>query len=292
MSKVLTDLYSLFDFDLVADTYFDGEVSEELTNCYPFIENLLLCDKIMVDRNGVELFQLEGLCKNMDDVFSYIEDERLYSKDRAEYSQGYSVEPQSPHERAYTYMVTAKDKGVYFAPHPNREKILATEISNHVRRTAKAVIDYVDGKVMQTEEGGIVNIDIQVPPLVEHVLHFSRTKKITITESVNELRNSKNARSFRSYFDTLDEELAGLSPRKKLASLQPLFEDIKRLSDAWAIDLHNEVKYRKRRINLTKLPLVGIVFAALGTPSLEVNDPVLSEPKDYRLFLNEIYTLR
>jgi len=287
MAKVLTDIYSVFSFERICYSKFDEEMLRDYAQHFSLIENLILCEKVIVEKNGVQHFSLEPICESISDAFGYITDERLYKEP---FNGNYQTTSENTYNRGLLYADVARDNEIYFSPHPYREDFLSNTISKYINATASMVINHVDQKISESSSAQIANININIPPVVEHVLYFSKSKSISITDSISEIRNSKNARLFRSYINKLDEELKDLSPRKRIAVLQPLFSDIDKLKDLWAKDMNEEVKFRKRTINLSKIPIIGGFLESLGSGKIEVKDPILAAQKPYLLFINELYT--
>lgn len=287
MSKVLTDIYSVFSFERICHSRFDENKLRDYELHFSLIENLILCEKVIVEKNGVQRFHLEPICESLSEAFGYITDERLYKQTSNENHENTS---KNTYDRGLLYADVARDNDIYFSPHPFREEILSNSISNYINATASMVINHVDQKIYESSSAHIANININIPPVVEHVLYFSKAQGISITDSINEIRNSKNANLFRSYINHLDQEIKELSPRKRIKILQPLFNDIDKLRELWAHDMNEEVKFRKRTINLSKIPIVGSIFESFGSGKIEINDPILSASKPHLLFINELYT--
>ena len=180
------------------------------------------------------------------------------------YGDGHDLSHSGEHmnifRRGSLYADLAKENGCYYAPHPTREAITLENISLYLERTSKLVLDKFEQKLRETSAGMASNLNIKIPPVVEHVLSFSKKNELSISKSIIAIRESKNAKTFRDYFNKLDFELRDLSPRKKIPVFQPLFRDVDRICNAWVEDIDNGVKYRKRKIILSKLPVIGKLF--------------------------------
>ena len=226
MAKVLTDLFSLYAFQDIYENTFEEKYIEYYKKNFSLIENLILCEKVIVEKNGVNHFNFETMCNSFPEAFSYITDNRLYNE------MGVSDKLKTDNHierRALVYSEVARQNDIYFSPHPFREKALSEKIETYINSTASNIIEHVDQRIQKSQSGELANIQIKIPPIIEHALYFSKSQGISIFESINEIRNSKNAQLFRTYINNFDEELKDLSPRKKIMVYQPLFRDIDRL---------------------------------------------------------------
>lgn len=286
MSNVLTDLYSMFVFSCIYERKVKQNDISINSDCFPLIENLVLCDKIVLESNGVKHHGLQNVCSQFPDAITYIEDINLYEKNTNEETQFVGNDF---NKRGLVYANLARKHGIYYSPHPIRDKVLSEEITKYIERTATSVIQEFDQRFSETQSGEISNVNVKIPPIVEHVLYFSKAQNISISESINEIRNSKNARMFREHFNALDFELRNLSPRKKIAVYQPIFSEIDKLCSIWEADMDAEVKYRKREIKLAKIPIAGKVLESIGIGNILINDPILFSSSPHLLFINDLY---
>lgn len=188
--------------------------------------------------------------------------------------------------RTFGYIELANNHEIYFSPHPLRN-ILSQTTSSINNIEANKIIAYCDNLFVESEVGKYTNIDIHVPPVVEHVISFSRKNKISIPESITAIRNTKNATSFRKYCAILENEIKNLTPRKKISHYQSLLKDIHLNVESWVNDINENVRYRKRKIKLSKLPIIGKLLESAGMHEPEVKDPILKTSTS--LFINDIY---
>lgn len=285
MSEVLTDLYSLFSFKYLYDRKSKNFDSEKYAKCFHLIENLVLCDKVVVEKNGLYHHGLKRVYSEFPDAFRLIEDKRLYEKTPYEtihMSNDFS-------QRANVYAEVAKENDIYYSPHPERERVLTGIVNRYVEMTTKSVIEQFDQKIIESQDGVISNIDVKIPPVVEHVIYFSKAQNISISESINEIRYSKNGVAFRRYFADLDGEMKSLSPRKKLPAQQKLCKELDQLYGEWLNDMNSEVRYRKRKIKLAKIPIIGKILESVGMSEININDPIIFPGKPHLLFINDLY---
>ena len=280
------DLYSFIEFSEISDTKVRDYKLNAYSNCFPLIENLILCNKIVVEQKGVNYHNMGSICDVFSDAIKYIRDSRLYKET---WQSSTHFIGKNILKRSLLYADVARDADIYYAPHPYREKTLSRKIPKYIDQTAKTVIRLFDQKFNESNGGIISNVNVKIPPVVEHVLFFSKTQKKTISESINEIRNSKNAQLFRNYFFTLDQELRDLSQRKKIHIYESLFRDIDKLCTVWLYDIDSEVRYRIRKINLSKIPMIGKLLGALGSDKFTIKDPILFAKAPYFLFINDLY---
>ncbi len=286
MSEVLVDLYTIFEFDWFYDQKVKDSAEVVFRENFSLIENLILCDKLVVESNGVSYHRLSKICNTFSDSFRFIEDNRLY--DRTSFENTVIVGTDID-QRGLVYADVANENEIYYSPHPEREKLLTNTIQQYVDKTAVSVIEQFDQKFNESRSGVVANINVQIPPIVEHVLFYAKAQNITVAESINEIRNSKNATLFRNYFSDLDAELKELSPRKKIPVYQKLFQEINHLCVIWEQDMDSEVLYKKRNINLTRIPILGKLFDLAGLGEVTINDPILLANKQHLLFINDLY---
>lgn len=50
-----------------------------------------------------------------------------------------------------------------------------------------------------------------------------------------------------------------------------------------------EVRYRRRKINFTKIPLIGKVLESIGMGEITISDPIIMPDVPHLLFINELY---
>lgn len=171
MSEVLTDLYTLFSFSQI----FDSEVTEidfqSYYKSFSLIENLVLCEKLILDKNGVAHHRLGKVCGEFSDSFRYIQDKRLYEKTPFEDTEmvGRDID-----RRGLVYADVAKDNDIYYSPHPDRERSLGEKLIKYVDHTALSVIEQFDQKFNESKSGMVSNVNVKIPPVVEHVLYFAK----------------------------------------------------------------------------------------------------------------------
>ncbi len=293
MNKVLSDIFSLFSFRHL-DAIPSNLNFRTYEHFFHLIENLIICDKIVAISGGIERYDLDEFCKAFDGVFEYIEEpvlnSHLYPSKQNYIKQDEDKYNLDIEKRSLLYLKVAREYSLYFAPHPIRHNFIikfAYELKGNF--IAKELINYFDRQIVSEWNGKFFRIDIEIPPIVEHVIYFAKRNRCLISESVNIIRNSKNALLFRKYCSELDNELRECSPRKKIQLCQALFKDLDKLCENWQQDLDNEVKYTRRHIKLSKLPFLGKLFEFFGINELEVKDPMLFLNRPYFLFINDIY---
>ncbi len=285
MANVLTDLYSIAELSDIYKTICKSSDLTYYSENFQLIENLVLCDKIVLESNGVKRHYMGNFCSEFSDAIAYIEDDRLYEKTAFDDIEMIG----NIDDRGGIYSKVASENDIYYSPHSSREKIFLDNVSKFIDRTAVSIIEQFDQKFNESQSGVISNINVKIPPIVEHVMYFSKAQNISIADSINEIRHSKNASLFRQYFNDLDAELRNLSPRKKIAVYQPIFRDINKLCNEWISDMDAEVKYRQRTISLSKIPIIGKVLESFGVSDFSFNDPILFPDYPHLLFINDLY---
>lgn len=286
MSEVLIDLYTVFSFEKIFDSKVRNIDFQSYNKSFSLIENLVLCDKLVLEENGVAYHRLRKVCGEFADSFRYIQNKRLYDKTNFDNTEmvGGDID-----KRGLVYADVAKENDIYYSPHPDRERTLSEKLIKYVDHTASSVIEQFDQKFNESKSGVISNVNVKIPPVVEHVLYFAKAQNISISDSVNEIRASQNATRFRQYFNDIDNELRNLSPRKKIPVYQKLFSEIDALCNIWVEDMDMEVRFRRRKINFTKIPLVGKILESIGVSEITVSDPIIKPDAPHFLFINELY---
>lgn len=286
MTEVLVDLYSIFSLNNCAHSIANSKNPAIYKNCFPIIENLIICEKVILDKHGVMHHDLLDICLDLSQAIRLISDERLYSNRTTESNTGPSSEIS---ERVKNYLDAARDNELYYSPHPIRGRILKDKITPSFESTGKYAIKRIDKAIMSSLDHEFNDVSAKIPPLVEHVLCYSEKNNISLLSSIIDIRESKNATIFRSYFGKLDDEIKTLSPRKKVNSLQKLTTEIERLEKKWTRDIDLDVNYKERTINLSKIPVIGHLFEILGIKDLDIKDPILHQEKSQFLLINDIY---
>lgn len=106
MSKVLTDIYSLFSFKKAYDKIYQVNKTDSLSINYSLIENLILCDKVIIERNGASHYEVEPICFSIPDAFDFIKDDRLY---QANEKVGYVYSTGGDNSRTVLYADIARE---------------------------------------------------------------------------------------------------------------------------------------------------------------------------------------
>lgn len=289
MPVVISDIYTVYAFQELFRHMPDNFDATAFKQVHHLVENLIICEQIKVDKNGIEYYGLDKLCNQFEDVFDFFESQLLYPSYSYSLQQWQLPEGGDIAKRGEHYIKIAEKLNCYFSPHPTRYEVIGKNVRSILNCSAKEIINSFDNQILSSDSGNIANIDITVPPLVEHVFYFARKNGLPIITAINEIRRSKNAIKFREYCNSLDLELRELTPRKKATIYNKLFKDINRVCLEWAEDLDNGVKYRKRNINLVKIPLFGKLFEVAGIKEIAVNDPILFNTDTHLFFLNDLY---
>lgn len=289
MINVLTDIFSILCFSRI----FDEKPKDYSINGYDIVfhlvENLILCDRIVLERNGIRCYELSPFCEFFRDAIAYVEYPYLYPIDQDSFDLPVYKDRNNIEKRAILYLKLAQQNDLYFSPHPIRHKFLRDIVYERSKTMASEIVTYFDQKICQSESGQFANINVKIPPVVEHCLYFAKNNNLSIPHSIMEIRNSKNARKFREFCSNIDSELRELNPRKKVSVYQKIFKDVDRLCVSWKEDLKEKVNYQQRNIALSKIPLFGKVFEILDIKNVVVKDPIIHQSKPHFLFINDLY---
>ena len=69
-----------------------------------------------------------------------------------------------------------------------------------------------------------------------------------------------------------------------------MLKDIDRLCNDWVEDMKENVVYKKRKLNLSKIPLIGSTFEIFGLKEIDIKAPILFPQKSHLFFINDLYT--
>jgi len=198
--------------------------------------------------------------------------------------------------RAHFYLELARELGVALSIDPIRsryfEVLLARMRENIQRGTPEKVLAFFEERVLRQsidQYPGLISVDLSIPPVAELVVTIAKRKRCSLHTAALEVRESKNAVRFRQWCAQLRAlEGQGRAAAKEQAEM---LDELKQVCEIWRKDVHEEVEYKTRRLNLEKLPLIGQVLKALNMhESVVIKDPVLrpSRRYSYFLFLNDL----
>lgn len=288
MSKILTDIYTIFSFrDILYHDDHEKLRIEDYKEIFHFIEHLILAEEIYVDRDGIEKYEFKHVCEKFNGVIRYLDSSSLYP-DKTFYEYNYNRDEMLA-QRGLSYLEIARTNKLIFAPHPHRSNLINHQINMEIESVAKTIFSHIENSLSESKPWQCARVNIQIPPIVEHVITFSKQNKLELSESINEIRNCKNARLFREYCTNIYNEMRETGPRKRVAIYQMLFRDIDKLSSKWNEDLNENIQYKSRNLKFTKFFGIEKLLEALGMDNISIKDPVLTAENPYLLFVNDVY---
>lgn len=199
--------------------------------------------------------------------------------------------------RAHFYLELARELQIPLAPEPHKARYLSTIVDRmrpiNLHGMPERIIDSFDRWVgeavsMSMERYGLTSVRATIPPVPEYVLGYARKNGLSLLESAIEIRNSKNARSYRAWCKTLSDVTA--SGRAGRKDLQRILADLDHVCDVWSKDIGEEVDYRTRVITFEKVPMIGDLLKGGGVAEWKVRDPLLTPARPIcdLLFLNDL----
>ncbi len=302
MSIVLLDTYSIVTLKetLIEKTYQrDIRYLEKVSS---LIQNLVLCDKVLLDGERAREWDVVDVCNEFHDAFELIESEIINETDISvelsllrlvsiEAYDSYAVSKRNYERlRIEQYIALARKLGVYLCLHPDRAGKLRTVLGKPNRPpSSELAIAHFDERFAATDVAQYAGVDVTLPAVVEYVMTFATANKVDLPTAVSEIRGSKNAIRFRERCRKIDEELAGFSGRASVHALQKLIREIDELTSKWEKDLDEGVKYTRREISLRKVWGIGAVLESMGLGIFTIKDPIISSNHADLLFLNDLY---
>jgi hypothetical protein len=118
---------------------------------------------------------------------------------------------------------------------------------------------------------------------------YAQKKECSLRAATMEVRESQHARVFRTWCARFSELTGG--GRVTLGERMEMFRELRDVCDVWTRDVREEVDYRRRKLNLEAIPLIGGLLKAVNMhESLVIKDPILRprKPYAYLLFLNDL----
>lgn len=291
MTRILTDVFSIV---CLREAERVSALSIDLmdSGVFNLLQNIVLCDEILVDSSGPRLWNLDLFCNRFEGVFTFIEEDsstinsekNLLNLSVGDTSDGFL-------ERTQYYLDCARKHNVYLTLHPERERHLRSIIKeDRPQHAAQIAVDYLDREIGNTTAAEYSGIDFAVPPVAEYVVSFCKKNKVDLITGISEIRGNKHALIFRKWCSELDEALVdGRKGRSSVANAQKLLKEMDKVSTGWATDIERYVKYVPRELSLRKIWGIGSLLEATGFSKIQVNDPVLTPKTPHLLFLNDLY---
>lgn len=129
--------------------------------------------------------------------------------------------------------------------------------------------------------------NIPLPPLAFRLVRLAGERSLSIVEAAKAIKESSEARAFRRWLNEVQQSLTEGTMDAKLHVLR-LLRELERVASSWAdeLDVAHEVSYRRRRIELSKVPRIGAILMLLDGAS--IRDPILNQ-KGYLTFVSSWY---
>lgn len=193
-------------------------------------------------------------------------------------------------ERTLFYYETAGMIGAPVLLHPDRS--YEAQAINGACQDAFDVVKRVISRSFeepvrsQLETLGLSH-NIPLPPLAFRLVRLAGERSLSIVEAAKAIKESSEARAFRRWLSELQESLREGTMEAKLRGLR-LLRELERVASSWTdeLDLAHGVSYRRRRIELSKVPRIGAILMLLDGAS--IRDPILNQ-KGYLTFVSSWY---
>ena len=199
--------------------------------------------------------------------------------------------------RAHFYLELARHLGAFLSPHELRaqyyqqvvERNGLSKLKQKTQGLPEKIVNEVDKEIRRKNAKYLEPLCVDIPPVTDWVMRIASTRKMDYKKAIMVARNSKNAVRFRKWCAEMTEMT--LQGRAGLRAAQRIRRELEKASAAWCEDLDEDVRYKTRKINLCKLPLIGGVLTTLGVEEAEqeLHDPVLAPTRPYLLLLNDLY---
>lgn len=198
--------------------------------------------------------------------------------------------------RAHFYLELARELGVPLSTDPIRSryfKVLSEKFRHNLRQgTPEKVVAFFEDNVLKKaidESEGLVSVDLSIPAVAEMVLNYAKRKRCSLHTATLEIRESRNARRFREWC----ARFASLESQGRVGGKEQIemLDELKAACEVWRNDAKEEVEYRTRKLNLEKIPVLGIVLKALNMhEGKSFRDLILTPGRKYSyfLFLNDL----
>ena len=310
-SRQLYLLERLFEFDSI---FLDGiairlqasyRIPEQLENCFELVEpDKEVYQSAVADLNSNLELLPEDVRKELDtlkywektayhdDIFKHI------GKIPPIIAGSYTF---NDIPRAFFYLALAK--AISAVPLMTGSKARAIQsmgvmIPQSQHGFVKSVLDaaFVEGIKSRPESNDIWRISETIcPPIIEYLLFRAVEEDQPFVDLLLRLRDTTHARDYRKKMSELRlcAENARFS-REDVAKISKTTEELSKLALGWAesFDYDRGVNYVPRKLNLSKLPLIGKWLALAGMEKLEIKDLLVSGPPGYLIFCANWYNPR
>ena len=130
-------------------------------------------------------------------------------------------------------------------------------------------------------------IRLQTPALVDLIIRRAFQHKISLEQSIIEVRNMQGAQEFRDLLAEV-EQLMMLGDHAAMLRVQKLLAPLVKAANTWSMAADSEVRWRwQARVN--KLPWIGDLLEALGIDAPAI--PIKGKHRSYVQFVSEWYNV-
>jgi len=193
-------------------------------------------------------------------------------------------------ERTLFYYEVSRSTGKPIVYHPNRNITVANingTLIDAFRLVKKQLKNGFEIPVeIQASDIG-VKLEIKQPALAMYIIRQAGKRGVSIAESLCDIRESKLASSFRKWLSQVHNGLIDDAISENMNALK-MIKELEKTTDKWVkeLDVESGVAFKRRKINISKLPKVGALLSVLG--EISIKDPILN-PKSYFTFITNWY---
>lgn len=285
MTEILTDVFSLIRLQQLRSN--DNLSIEQIQHVAHTIENLVLCDRLVVERTRADEYGIFAELKSLHECLKGIEAPPNFHRNYGESDQGLRDVTARFDARTMDYVNLSNELEVYLSLDPLRHPRLQG-LASLDGPTAHEVVQRFHRKLASGDAGTLARINVDAPPVLQAVLR-KHSSGIDLISAVLELRNSKNAERFRATCKKLDDTIKEVGKTAALKPVQDLRNELNEVSTQWEFDLNEGVRYKKRTLYFGKIWGLGPFLEFFGLEKISIHDPVISPGKPHLLFLNDLY---
>lgn len=131
--------------------------------------------------------------------------------------------------------------------------------------------------------------ELAPPPVAELIVRTCLTENRALDEVTMEIRESKEAKSYRKLLATIRDSLMGGRPG--IIEAAKATSALSDLAHLWgeALDPKLGVYREKRTLNFKHLPLIGKLLETASMSEVEIKDYILNSPPGYLAFISSWY---
>src|ERR1043165_1441311 len=193
-------------------------------------------------------------------------------------------------ERTIYYYELAAAAGIPVTLHPARGReahLIAAASLDAYRAVQTTLAKSFDGPVSERLANFGLSWRGSMPPLSEALIREAGRRGCSILQMAHESRSSESASAFRLCLKKVQDALARATPESALEVARAL-KELESVTRSWVeqLDTKHSVTFRRRSLNLTWLPKIGMLLGLL--PEMTLKDPILN-PRGYLSFISSWY---